>query len=448
MASTPYHQSRTQDPVLPSRRIARNWIRPILILALLARIGAAFAIDGYLNKAGRPFLIEGDANGYWELAGNISAGKDYSIYSPPRYILRVPGFPLLLSASICLFGNSILAARLILAVTGTACCWLTYLLGKRVADRTVGIAAALYVAIHPIHIGNSALILSETWFAFWMLISLLCVARFFVPPKLGPQPKQPSLLGKALLTGALIGLTVLVRPGFLPWAGIVCVAVLMGWRSSGASEFSVRRAPIRNRILQCGAIVFGCGMVMLPWTIRNYRVTGHVVITSLWSGPSLYDGLNPNADGTSDMQFFEDDQVMAKMSEFQMNEHYKQKALEFVRLQPAKAVSLAIPKAKQYLSPVPNSLNERGWAIRAGCIGIWLLMFLGLIAGLKSRSTSTACLLLSTGPFLLFLLVHMVFVGSVRYRLPVEIPLAVLAAIGWRDLALLWNNRKSVAADC
>ena len=447
MAANPYHHTESQDSVLPSRGNARSWIRPILVIALLLRIGAAFAVDGYLNEAGRPFLIEGDANGYWELAENISAGKDYSIYSPPRYILRVPGFPVLLSASICMFGNSILAARLILAVIGTACCWLTYLLGKRVADRTAGIAAALYVAINPIHIGNNVLILSETWFTFWMMLSLLCVARFFVAPKLDSQPEQSPLAGKALLTGALIGLTVLVRPGFLPWTGIVCVAILMGWKSSAAGECSVRRVPIRNRILQCGAIVLGCGMVMLPWAIRNYRVTGHVVITSLWSGPSLYDGLNPNADGTSDMQFFEDDQVMTKMSEFQMNEHYKQKAVEFVRRQPAKAVSLAIPKAKQYLSPVPNSLNGRGWAIRAGCISVWLLMLLGLTMGLKSQATSKACLLLSTGPFLLFLLVHMVFVGSVRYRLPVEFPLAVLAAIGWRDLVMLWNNRKSVAAD-
>lgn len=446
MTANSDHKKQTQVPVVAAKANPTKWIRPILIVALLARLVAAFCVEQYVSNAGRPFLIEGDANGYWELAKSISAGEDYSVYSPPRYVLRVPGFPLLLSASICLFGQSILAARLILAIVGAACCWLTYLLGKRLADRTVGTAAALYVAVNPIHIGNSVLILSETWFAFWMLLSLLCVVRFFVPSNADSSSKRSMMLWQSLLAGALIGITVLVRPGFLPWIGILCLAILVG-RKPASTENSRKPWPFKNRILHCAAIVIGCGTIMLPWAIRNYQATGHVVITSLWSGPSLYDGLNPDADGTSDMQFYEDDQVMARMSEFEMNQHYKQKALAFVVQQPWKAISLTVPKAKQYLSPVPNSLSRKGWVIRVGCIAVWSLMLVGLLAGLNSSYTTATCLLLSTGPFLLFLLVHMVFVGSVRYRLPVEFPLAVLAAIGWRELALHWKNRKGAAID-
>ena len=53
-----------------------------------------------VTEAGRTFLIEGDANGYWELAQHIAAGEDYAIFQPPRRVLRTPGFPLLLAASI------------------------------------------------------------------------------------------------------------------------------------------------------------------------------------------------------------------------------------------------------------------------------------------------------------------------------------------------------------
>ena len=42
---------------------------------------------------------------------------------------------------------------------------------------------------------------------------------------------------------------------------------------------------------------------MLPWWIRNARVSGHFVATTLEFGASLYDGLSPDADGSSNMDF-------------------------------------------------------------------------------------------------------------------------------------------------
>ena len=85
----------------------RNKFWIILLLALLVRVAAAIAIDQHVTSSGRSFLIEGDANGYWELGQHIAAGEDYAIHQPPRYVLRTPGFPLLLAASIRVFGDSI-----------------------------------------------------------------------------------------------------------------------------------------------------------------------------------------------------------------------------------------------------------------------------------------------------------------------------------------------------
>ena len=79
-----------------------------------------------------------------------------------------------------------------------------------------------------------------------------------------------------------------------------------------------------------------------------------------------------------------------------------------------------------------------GWAQRVVC-GAWVSMFgLLCVVGIRSQLLNPTGLLVVLGPFLLFMAVHMVFVGSLRYRLPVEFPLAILAATGLRQ----WLPRK------
>lgn len=411
---------------------ARRLVAGLLITALVLRIVAAIAVDRFVQSEGRSFLIEGDANGYWELAQHIAAGRDYAIHEPPRYVLRTPGLPLLLAGSIRCFGDSILAARIVLAVIGTACCWLTYILGRRLHSRQAGFWAALFVAVNPFHVGNSVLILSETLFTFWMLLSLIALVRLTgAGARHGCGPSSPvcgwRLWLRASAVGAAIGFAVLARPGYVLWLAVAVGVVL----------FCLQRSK-RIRLLTASGVVAGCFIVLLPWAARNASVSGHWVFTSLWSGPSLYDGLNPNADGSSNMQFFDDDAVMSRqqMSEYEMNAHYTRLATDFAWKHPGRAVSLAITKAGRFLNPVPNPGKDAGWGVFCACVTIWLFFYGFACRGLLARQMSCTGLVVTLGPFVLFLLVHMVFVGSVRYRLPVEFPLAVLTAVGWRAAVL------------
>ena len=396
----------------------------ILALALLLRIVAAIVIDGQVTQAGRTFLIEGDANGYWELAERIAAGEDYSIYQPPRYVERTPGFPLLLAASMKLLGKSVFAASLLMAVVGTGCCWLTWLLAKKLFDDSTANWAMLSVAVSPLQIGSNVQILSEAWFSFGLLICLLALARLIL------QPPTASCGRIAFANGVLTGLTVLIRPGWILWAGLSSLLVLLFGKTT-----------VKRRALSSALIGLGCFAALLPWAWRNHEVTGHWIFTSLWSGPSLYDGLHEGATGASDMQFLEDDNLFSKMSEFDVNEHYKKRAVEFVAAHPGRTIQLAFIKAGRYLSPSLNATGFSGGPFSLFCVGwysTWTaLIFLG-IWDLRSRVSIVALLV---SPFLQFLLVHMVFVGSIRYRLPVEFPLSILAAHGLVLLRQRWSRR-------
>lgn len=430
--------SQNADQATPNSDDDGLWKKRLLLLmvvALLGRITAAVLIERYVENAGRQFLVEGDANGYWELAQNIAAGKDYAIHTPPRYVLRVPGFPMLLAASIRLFGDDVLTARIVLAVAGTVCCWLTGWLGCRLHSCRVGFWAAVFVTFNPLHVGSSVLILSETWFTLWMQLSLLALWSLFAkahegetsvanpPPNCDGRTCTWRLSMRAVFTGVIIGLTVLVRPGYLPWLCFSCLGVLL----------FMRRSRMTRKVV-CAGLVVGCFLALLPWAARNASVTGHWVFTSLWSGPSLYDGLNPNATGASDMSFFDEELVMTKMSEFEMNEHYKSRAFDFAVNNPGRVAELALRKLGMVLTPVPNFANRKGWEVSAVCVAFWIILLACCVWGLKNLGRDGIGLLLMAGPLLQFLLVHMVFVGSVRYRLPLEFPLAVLGAIGWQSV--------------
>ncbi len=129
---------------------------------------------------------------------------------------------------------------------------------------------------------------------------------------------------------------------------------------------------MQKRILCAALICIGCFVALLPWAWRNYEATGHWVFTSLWSGPSLYDGLHDGATGVSDMKFIDQEGVFSTMSEFDANAYYKQQAIDFVISHPGRTMELGFIKAGRYLSPSLNAAGFSGGPFSVFCtFGIW-----------------------------------------------------------------------------
>ena len=120
---------------------------------------------------------------------------------------------------------------------------------------------------------------------------------------------------------------------------------------------------------------------LLPWAYRNSEVTGHWIWTTLWVGPSLYDGLNPQATGESDMQFFERDRLMDRMTEFDVDRYYRDKAWQFVRDHPGKALSLTVDKIARFWMPWPNAEQFSGLGLRFAIAVYFIPWFWRLVLG-------------------------------------------------------------------
>ena len=396
----------------------RTWLIAILLLALVGRLVAAWAVQ---QKVGDQLcLIAGDAEGYWELARKLTAGKGFSLYEPPRQVHRMPGFPLLLALSMKLFGESPFAARCLLAVIGTAACGAVYLLGRRLFDERVALIACGLTAISPVMAGFSVLLLSETLFALTLTLSLWCAANWLSAESREPRADSRYTVFWPLLTGISIAIATYVRPSWMLAGPLLAVLVILFQRPRGKACF------------EAAVMLLGLFGAMLPWAWRNHEVSGHWVFTTLWSGSSLYDGLNPDANGDSNMTFFDRDNLMAQMSEWDVDQHYKQAAWQYAGQHPGRAVELTFLKLWRYWKPWPSAAQFGGKG-PAFLVAVFFVPVLLLAArGWWLIRQRPWVWLLTLGPILYFAAIHAVFVGSLRYRLPTEYPLCVLAAVAFR----------------
>lgn len=381
-----------------------------LVVGLALRLAVSAAVEIVVRRGGTVCLFP-DADVYWQLAGAILRGEPYRVmqWGIPHDALRTPGFPIFLAGCRAVFGDSPLAARLVQVGLGALSVAMTARLTREVRPLpTAAVLAAWIAACDPFLVGFSGLLLSEAVFLPLMLGLLIGLARTWTSDLRRGWPW-------ALLAGVSAGSAVLVKPSFalfLPMA-------LVGWLASVRRWSTVRLASL---------VVLGFLVVMAPWCVRNGLVLHRFVATAAWGGASLYDGLNPGATGASDMRFLEAPDLVG-LDELAQDRELKARAWRFAREHPGRSLELAAIKAGRFWSPWINAEGYRSRAL-AVATSIWTVPLYGLIAaGLFQHRRDPRAWVLLAGPLLYFAAIHLLFVGSVRYRVPAMAPAIVLAGL-------------------
>jgi hypothetical protein len=185
---------------------------------------------------------------------------------------------------------------------------------------------------------------------------------------------------------------------------------------------------------------------MSPWWVRNYGVTGEFVPTTLQVGASLYDGWHSGATGSSDegMAFVnafiaeqrDEDIQSAKRGEplrstfeWRLDKRLKNAAIEWATENSSAACWLGLVKLRKTWSPVPVARELGSNAVRwFEGIGYTAIVCLALLGVWECRHRIGAWLFLM--PCVYFAVLHMFFIGSVRYRQPAVLILCVLGGVG------------------
>ncbi len=167
--------------------------------------------------------------------------------------------------------------------------------------------------------------------------------------------------------------------------------------------------------------------MLVPVAYRNYRIVDAFVPVRTGSGATLLEGNGPWANGGPGMEKVHWPKYPADANEDVKDRINRDAALGYIRQDPGRFLKLAASKfvrtwnvqmnLSDYQRPVYDLLAM------LSTIPVYLLLAIGWWR--HRRQVSRWYLLLA--PAIYFSLLHMVFVGSVRYRFPAMPALMVLA---------------------
>jgi 4-amino-4-deoxy-L-arabinose transferase-like glycosyltransferase len=384
----------------------------------------------FTDSLGYHFRAQLLADGHWF---RLPAQQMLGIGGNPPDAHVPPMWTLVLGGVTKLGLRTMFQQQLATCLVGAATIVVTGLAGAAVCSRRVGLVAAAVVAVYPNTWIYERELLSEPLSMLGVAAFLLVTYRFLASPT-----------GKLAVTvGAMTGLVALIR------SELILASVLIVLPSIALA----RQVDWRRRLQWLAAAGLACVVVLAPWTAFNATRFDRPVLLSTGFGAAFRAG---NCEPT-----YEDDDLLGWFSiDYHQDEHgcsvigpfdpdpsaadgqFRHAAFSFMSDHLSRVpvvVAARIGRTFNVFRPL-DQVHREGerhsplWVIQAGMVGFWVLVPFAVGGVVRLRRRGVAVF-----PLLAFFLIVVVAVGltigSVRYRAPAEVPLAILAAVGIDALA-------------
>lgn len=334
-----------------------------------------------------------------------------------------------------MFPDSILADRLAMAVVGTVVVVVIGLLGRKIAGDRAGLIAAALAAVYAALWLSDGAIMSESLGALLVAVAILLAYRF----------AETRSRWDALWLGFVIGLATLTRAEsilMLPF-----VVLPLAWIVS-------RGEPVVRRLLPFGIAALVAAGVIAPWSIYNQTRFAHPVPVStnfdlalvgvncddsfygngigLWSVDCTYDRPK-STDGSLVSVYFH------KKALRYMGDHLARLPL-VVAAREGRVWGLYRPLAMaDYMAPE----GRPRWGSQLALAQYYLLAGLAIAGGVALRRRRVLIVPL-VGQFVIVSVAAAGFGGVVRYRMPADVAIVVLAAVTIDALvSRTWPKRRA-----
>ena len=209
-----------------------------------------------------------DGQGYTLPASNQGGSQEES---EPAFV-KAPGYSYFLAGLFRITGFCFSFFPLQCLIGGCLSVLVVLISAETFGDPLAALFAGVGAAAHPVLINTASQLYNEN---IYFCLFFLCIWVYLRWHR-APSP------GLALVCGCVAGVTALIRESMLvPFAVLILWTVVSAWRKS-------RVAALGPAI----AMAAGLTAIVIPWTIRNYLVTGELVPISMASLSAVSVGNN------------------------------------------------------------------------------------------------------------------------------------------------------------
>lgn len=273
--------------------------------------------------------------------------------------------------------------------------------------------AALMAAIYPSLLFYQGLLLTETLFTTLLLAGL--AALYWWRDRGYGLDRALIICGVCLTAAVMTKATLTFLVPFIV----------------GALPLAERKPAIAVRAFVVSSTIYVA--LMAPWWVRNYVLFETFVPFSTSASANLYLGNNPkNPHAGIDWSADVDQEVVARVAAIQdeiaRSRAFSGLAWGYIRAEPAAFLERAGRKFLRFWNIVPNAKEYRSWfywTVSAASFAPVLVLAVLCAFGWRRQAALFAPIYLLIG---YFTLLHVVTIASLRYRLPIEPLLIVMAA--------------------
>ena len=404
-----------------SRRALTFWVAGLL--AAMAAMRAA-----YLVELGGHLVESSDTAYFVDNARRIASGD--LLLSGTSFLFS-PLYGYFLGLLFAIVGERfvwVLAVQFALGVLGA---WLLY----RLARSLFGPLAALLTLGLTAFYGLSFIYEGQILDAFFsMLLPTIFLSLLY-------RAGSGTSTWHWVAGGAALGLFALTRPNvmlFIPGA------LAWAWFAEGG------KAPRPRRVRAAAALVAGVALAILPFTVRNWMVTGEPVLITAHGGINFYVGNNERATGfftpppgfppmpglfnrEIPRQVAEASTGHSGMTDAQVSDYWLERGMSFIREHPHHFVRLTLRKARAFLNGYEVPLNvdytlmrQISTSLKFAFVPLAVVLPLGLV-GMAVAAREWRRHLLFLLYFVAYSLSVILFFVTARYRLPI-VPVLLLYA--------------------
>ncbi len=436
----------------------------ILFVSVLLRVAVAIWLG---NEVDAPPLLT-DQRSYHALGVRLSTGHGFS-FDRPWYPFYLPAgsptahwsylYSFFVALVYTIFGPQVVAARLAQAILGGI---LLPLAVYQLTRRTLGspASAQLLTGLRERGLNTEALPVvaagvAAIYFYFVLYAATLMTETFFITALLWSLDRAIALadtptLKNGLALGAGLAVATLLRQSVLP--GIAVMVLWLLWAAWRARR--LRQA--LGALAVSGAVLV---VAIAPFTLRNYRVFGELLLLNSNAGYAMYSAQHP-MHGTS-FQAFEAAPLPADLppgNEAQLDKDLMKRGIAFVLAEPGRYLLLSLSRVPVYFEFWPSSdtsfINNIG---RVGSFGIFLpFMLYGMWLALRLSGPGVTKgggqffarpVALLIGFMAFYSVLHIFTWAMPRYRLPVDAAALPFAAIALNDLVCWVTVRRKGKLD-